>query len=148
MPTPFPTITADALVEEFELFFDWEERYQYLIELGNAMVALPEKYQCEENRVQGCLSTVWLVCQKSTDDPSKLVYSADSDSQLVKGLVAILIQLYNQKTPDDILQLDIVDVFARIELTQHISRSRANGVHSMIARIKTLALNFATSENQ
>jgi len=112
------------------------------------MVALPEKYQCEENRVQGCLSIVWLVCQKSTDDPSKLVYSADSDSQLVKGLVAILVQLYNQKTPDDILKLDIVDVFSRIELTQHISRSRANGVHSMITRIKTLALNYAASENQ
>ncbi len=136
------------MVEEFELFFDWEERYQYLIELGNAMIAFPEKYQCEEHRVQGCQSTVWLVCQQSTDDPSKLVYSADSDSQLVKGLVSILVQLYNQKTPDDILQLDIVEVFARIELTQHISRSRANGVHAMIARIKTLALNYATSENQ
>jgi cysteine desulfuration protein SufE len=148
LPTVFPTITADALVEEFELFFDWEERYQYLIELGNAMNAFPEEYQCEENRVQGCLSTVWLVCQQTTDDPSKLVYIADSDSQLVKGLVAILVQLYNQKTPDDILQLDIVEVFARIELTQHISRSRANGVHSMIARIKTLALNYATSVNQ
>jgi cysteine desulfuration protein SufE len=148
LPIPFPTITADALVEEFELFFDWEERYQYLIELGNAMVALPAKFQCEENRVQGCLSTVWLVCQESVDDPRKLVYSADSDSQLVKGLVAILVQLYNQKTPEDILRLDIVDVFARIELTQHISRSRANGLHSMIARIKSLALNQATPQNQ
>ena len=148
MSTPFPTITADALVEEFALFFDWEERYQYLIELGNAMVPLPGEYQCEKNRVQGCLSTVWLVCHESTDDPSRLVYTADSDSQLVKGLVAILVQLYNQKTPDEILQLDIVEVFARIDLTQHISRSRANGVHSMIGRIKTLALNHTTTQNQ
>jgi cysteine desulfuration protein SufE len=148
LPTPFPTITADALVEEFELFFDWEERYQYLIELGNSMAAFPAKYQCEENRVQGCLSTVWLVCQESTDDHGKLVYIADSDSQLVKGLVAILVQLYNLKTPDEILQLDIADVFARIELTQHISRSRANGLHSMIGQIKTLALNHATPQNQ
>ncbi len=147
LSTPFLTITADALVKEFELFFDWEERYQYLIELGNAMDGLSLEYQCEENRVQGCLSTVWLVCQKSPDNPRKLVYLADSDSQLVKGLVAILVQLYNQKTPDEILLLDIVDVFARIELTQHISRSRANGVHSMIARIKTLALNHATIQN-
>jgi len=146
--TPFPTITADKLVEEFALFFDWEERYQYLIELGNAMAPLPKDYQCEENRVQGCLSTVWVVCQEAPDDPGKLVYIADSDSQLVKGLVAILVQLYNQKSPDDILQLDIVDVFSRIELTQHISRSRANGVHSMIAQIKTLALSHAASENQ
>ena len=112
------------------------------------MVPLPTDYQCEENRVQGCLSTVWVVCQESPDDPGKLVYIADSDSQLVKGLVAILVQLYNQKSPDDILQLDIVDVFSRIELTQHISRSRANGVHSMIAQIKTLALSHAASENQ
>ena len=148
MSTPFPTITADALVEEFALFFDWEERYQYLIELGNAMVPLPGEYQCEKNRVQGCLSTVWLVCHESTGDPSRLVYTADSDSQLVKGLVAILVQLYNQKTPDEILQLDIVEVFARIDLTQHISRSRANGVHSMIGRIKTLALNHTTTQNQ
>ena len=135
------------MVEEFALFFDWEERYQYLIELGNAMVPLPGEYQCEKNRVQGCLSTVWLVCHESTDDPSRLVYTADSDSQLVKGLVAILVQLYNQKTPDEILQLDIVEVFARIDLTQHISRSRANGVHSMIGRIKTLALNHTTPPN-
>jgi len=148
LSTPFPTITADTLVEEFDLFLDWEERYQYLIELGNAMVALPAKYQCEENRVQGCLSSVWLVCQKLTDDSCKLGYIADSDSQLVKGLVAILVQLCNQKTPDEILQLDIVDLFTRIELTQHISRSRANGVHSMITRIKTLALNNTTTHNQ
>jgi cysteine desulfuration protein SufE len=144
---PFPTITADDLVEDFGLFLDWEERYQYLIELGNAMDKLPAQYQCESNRVQGCLSTVWLVCQKSKDDPAKLVYIADSDSQLVKGLVAILVQLYNQKTPDEILQLDIVDVFARIELTQHISPSRANGVHSMIAQIKTLALQQSAHPN-
>ncbi|MBT4693231.1 MAG: SufE family protein [Planctomycetaceae bacterium] len=145
---PFPTITPDALVEEFELFFDWEERYQYLIELGNAMVPFPVELQCEENRVQGCLSTVWLVCHESKDDPRKLVYSADSDSQLVKGLVAILVQLYNQKTPEDIMGLDIVDVFARIELTQHLSRSRANGLHSMIARIKTMAINHASPQTQ
>ena len=112
------------------------------------MDTLPAQYRCEENRVQGCLSTVWLVCETSADDPVKLVYLADSDSQLVKGLVSILVQLYNQKTPDEILQLDIVDVFTRIELTKHISPSRANGVHSMIAQIKTLALQHATHSNR
>ena len=137
------TITADELVDEFELFFDWEERYQYLIELGNSLPKLADTLKTEETRVQGCLSTVWLVSTPCPSDTSRLVFSADSDSQLVKGLACILIKLYNSKTAAEIVELDINDIFDRLQLRQHISRSRSNGLNSMISRIRTFAVEHA-----
>jgi|TARA_B100000700_G_scaffold40966_3_gene41737 cysteine desulfuration protein SufE len=138
------SITVDELIEEFELFDDWEERYRYIIETGNTMPPLEAEYQTEENRVQGCLSSVWLIIQ-ATDD-GRYYFRADSDSQLVKGLVCIVIMLFSDKTADEILQLDINSVFESIELRQHISRSRSNGLNSMIGRIKSLALETLHSQ--
>jgi|TARA_B100000530_G_scaffold203223_1_gene129688 cysteine desulfuration protein SufE len=132
------SISAEELIEEFELFDDWEERYRYIIETGNSMPPLEAKYQTEENRVQGCLSSVWLVIEETEDE--SYYYRADSDSQLVKGLVCLVIMLFSDKSADEILQLDINDVFEAIDLRQHISRSRSNGLNSMIGRIKSLAL--------
>ena len=138
MSNRVPSISAEELIEEFELFDDWEERYRYIIETGNSMSPLEAEHQTEENRVQGWLSSGWLVIEPSEDD--KYCYRADSDSQLVKGLVCLVIMLYNDKSADEILQLDINHVFEAIDLRQHISRSRSNGLNSMISRIKTLAL--------
>tara|TARA_B100000945_G_C20346346_1_gene579985 strand:+ start:484 stop:915 length:432 start_codon:yes stop_codon:yes gene_type:complete len=132
------SITADELIEEFELFDDWEERYRYIIETGNSMPPLEIEYQSEQHRVQGCLSSVWLVIEQTAN--GNYYYRGDSDSQLVKGLVCIVIMLYSDKSAEEILQLDINHVFEAIDLRQHISRSRSNGLNSMIGRIKSLAL--------
>ncbi|MBA61028.1 MAG: cysteine desulfuration protein SufE [Planctomycetaceae bacterium] len=131
-------MTADELIEEFELFDDWEERYRYIIETGNSMPPLEIEYQSEQHRVQGCLSSVWLVIEQTAN--GNYYYRGDSDSQLVKGLVCIVIMLYSDKSAEEILQLDINHVFEAIDLRQHISRSRSNGLNSMIGRIKSLAL--------
>ena len=132
------SITADELIEEFELFDDWEERYRYIIETGNSMPPLEIEYQSEQHRVQGCLSSVWLVIEQTAN--GNYYSRGDSDSQLVKGLVCIVIMLYSDKSAEEILQLDINHVFEAIDLRQHISRSRSNGLNSMIGRIKSLAL--------
>ncbi len=131
-------ISTEELIEEFELFDDWEERYRYIIETGNSMPPLGAVYQTEENRVQGCLSSVWLIIEPTEN--GRYFFRADSDSQLVKGLVCLVIMLYSDKTAEEILQLDINTVFEAIDLRQHISRSRSNGLNSMIGRIKSLAL--------
>jgi len=145
LPAPVPSITADELINEFELFFDWEERYQYLIEMGNSLPSLADSFKTEQARVQGCLSTVWLVSAPSPSDSSRLVFNADSDSQLVKGLVYILVRLYNNKTAAEIVELNINDIFDRLQLRQHISRSRSNGLNSMISRIRTFAVEHAAA---
>ena len=131
-------ISKEELIEEFELFDDWEERYRYIIETGNSMPPLEAVYQTEENRVQGCLSSVWLIIELAEN--GRYFFRADSDSQLVKGLVCLVIMLYSDKTAEEILRLDIDTVFEAIDLRQHISRSRSNGLNSMIGRIKSLAL--------
>lgn len=138
MPNRVDSITPEELIEDFELFDDWEERYRYIIDTGNSMPPLEEELRTEENRVQGCLSSVWLVIEATED--GTYYFRADSDSQLVKGLVCLVIMLFSDKSADEILQLDIDHVFEAINLRQHISRSRSNGLNSMIGRIKSLAL--------
>ena len=132
------TITKDELIEEFDLFDDWEEKYRFIIELGDGLPAFDSDARIESNRVQGCVSNVWLLPHEGDD--GLIYFTADSDSQLGKGLIAIVIMLFSGKSAEDILQFDISDLFERVELTQHISRSRSNGLNSMIQRIKSLAL--------
>jgi len=136
--TLIETITKDELIEEFDLFDDWEDKYRFIIELGDGLPAFDESARIECNRVQGCVSNVWLLPHVGDDE--LLYFTADSDSQLVKGLIAIVIMLFSGKSAELILQFDISDLFVRVELTQHISRSRSNGLNSMIQRIKALAL--------
>ena len=130
--------TVDDLVENFELFDDWEERYQYIIELGDELSPMDPQDQVDENRVDGCMSTVWLVA-RSAGEPPVLELSADSDSSLVKGLIAVLLRVYSGRPPGEILEFDIEELFDRLDLKQHLSRSRTNGLRSMIRRIRELA---------
>jgi cysteine desulfuration protein SufE len=130
--------TVDDLVENFELLDDWEERYQYIIELGDELSPMAPEDQVEENKVDGCMSTVWLVA-RPTGQPPVIELSADSDSSLVKGLIAILLRIYSGRPPDEILGFDVERLFDRLDLKQHLSRSRSNGLRSMIRRIHQLA---------
>ena len=128
------------LIEDFESFPDWEDRYEYLIELGFDVPDLPEEFRTEEHRVQGCTSQVWLVAQVDAGaQPPVMEFLADSDSQIVKGLVAILLKVYSGRSAEEIRSFPIEQLFAKLGLHQHLSRSRSNGLHAMVQRIRQLA---------
>lgn len=130
--------TVEDLVESFELFDEWEERYQYIIELGDELPPMAAEDQVDENKVDGCLSTVWLV-GRPAGDPPLVELSADSDSSLVKGLIAVLLRVYSGRSAEEIVNFDIEGLFQRLGLKQHLSRSRSNGLRSMVRRIRLLA---------
>lgn len=131
---------VDELLDTFDLFDDWEERYQYIIELGDELEHLPEEHKVEANRVQGCQSMVWLVADIEPTQPRPTIcLAADSDSQIVRGLIAILMKVYSHRTPEQILAFDIEGLFTKIGLKNHLSRSRSNGFFSMVNRIRLIA---------
>jgi cysteine desulfuration protein SufE len=133
------TATLEELVEDFEFLDAWEDRYRYIIELGDELEKMPDSLKTEENRVQGCVSNVWLVLDIEPGDPPLIRFIADSDSQIVRGLVAILLMLCSGRPAREIQAMDIESLFERLELGKHLSRSRSNGLHSMIKRIRRLA---------
>lgn len=124
------------IVEDFELFDTWEDKYQYIIELGQQLPPLNDKYKTEEYKIRGCQSSVWL---NAYEKDGKIWYEADSDSTFVKGEIALLMKVLSGKTPEEILAsgLEFID---KIGLRQHIAVTRANGLSSMIRQMKTYAL--------
>jgi cysteine desulfuration protein SufE len=131
---------VEELLSNFDLFDDWEDRYRYIIELGDELEHLPAEHKTEANRVQGCQSNVWLVAEVEPTTPAPMVdLMADSDSQIVRGLIAILMKVYSHRTPEEILAFDIRGLFEKIGLSQHLSRSRSNGFFSMVHRIRAIA---------
>lgn len=148
---PVKPATLDEIVEDFAFLDAWEDRYRYIIELGDDLEALPDDLKTEEHRVQGCVSNVWLVMRVEAGppgEPSRIRFLADSDSQIVRGLVSILVTLCSGRTAQEIQALDIESIFERLELGKHLSRSRSNGLHSMIKRIRRLAEEQAEAAEQ
>ena len=133
-------ITIDRIMQNFDVLTDWEDRYRYIIELGRKLPPFDEKYKVDDNLVRGCVSQVWLVTDVRDGDPPVIEFRADSDAQIVKGLVAILLSLYSGKTAREILTADIRSIFEKLELAKHLSINRANGFASMVKRIHELAL--------
>ena len=133
------TATLDDLLEDFGLFDDRRERLQYVLELGDQVEGLPDEMKTEENRVQGCLSNVWMVADIDPGPPPVLEFQADSDSHVVRGLIAILLMLCSGRTPQEIHTMDLSGVFQRLKLAEGSLRSRSNGFHQMIKRIQRLA---------
>ena len=133
------TTTIEELLEDFEFLDSREDRYRYIIELGDELEDLDAELRVEENRVQGCVSNVWLIASFDASSPPQISFRADSDSQLVRGLVSILIMLCNDQPAPTVLALDVEDLFTRLELRNHLSRSRSNGLFSMVKRIRVLA---------
>ncbi|KAA5805019.1 SufE family protein [Alkalicaulis satelles] len=129
------TEDIEALVEEFDFLGDWEERYRYLIELGQALPALAPHERNEQTKVKGCVSQVWLVLERGAD--GRLRLRGDSDAHIVKGLVALLTRLYDGRSPEEARAIDPRDVLARIGLSEHLSPQRSNGLASMVARIQS-----------
>lgn len=137
-------ITIDRIMQNFDVLADWEERYRYIIELGRNLPPLEVEHKSEANRVQGCVSNVWLITDVRDEDPPVIEFRADSDAQIVKGLVAILLALYSGKTAREILTADIRNIFVKLDLAKHLSINRANGFAAMVKRIHELALATAT----
>lgn len=137
-----PILTPEELIDDFEFLDTMEERYKLIIELGNELPEFPAALQIDEFKVQGCQSQVWLVPEVVRPEPSApalVRFRADSDSQIVKGLVAILVMLLSGKTPQEILAFDLQGLFEQLELKKHLTPSRANGLNSMIRRIREIA---------
>lgn len=126
----------EELIENFELLEDWEDKYRYIIDLGSNLAPLDEKFKTDEWKVRGCQSQVWLVPEKND---GKLSFKGDSDAVIVKGLISIVLTIFNDKTPSEIAVLEIDDVFSRLGLEEHLSPSRRNGLFSMVEKIKLYA---------
>ena len=130
----------EEIVDEFSMFDDWMERYEYIIELGKNLPLIKEEFKTENNLIKGCQSKVWLHGEKNGD---KIVFTADSDAILTKGIIAILIRTFSNQKASDILQADM-SFIDEIGLKEHLSPTRANGLVSMIKNIKMYALAFNT----
>ena len=132
----------EEIVDEFSMFDDWDERYQYVIDLGKSLPLIGEQYKTDENIIKGCQSKVWLHGEEEGD---KVVFTADSDAILTKGIIAILIRVFSNQKAEDILQAD-TSFIDEIGLKEHLSPTRANGLVSMIKQIKMYALAFSAKK--
>lgn len=130
-----------GIVEDFGLFDDWTEKYQYIIELGQKLEELPAGHKTENNKIQGCQSNVWVL---PSLENGRVVIKADSDSAIVKGLAAILVSVFSNQKPEDILDADL-EFIGEIGLAQHLAQTRANGLAAMIKQIKLYALAYKLS---
>ncbi|OIQ15615.1 MAG: Fe-S metabolism protein SufE [Flavobacterium sp. MedPE-SWcel] len=126
------------IVDEFSMFDDWDERYQYVIDLGKTLPLADEQYKTDENIIKGCQSKVWL---HGEQEGNNIVFTADSDAILTKGIIAVLIRVFSNQSPADILEADVAFI-DEIGLKEHLSPTRANGLVSMIKQIKMYALAF------
>lgn len=126
------------IVEEFSMFDDWMQRYEYIIDLGKALPLIEEQYKTEDNIITGCQSKVWVHGEQKDD---KIVFTSDSDAILTKGIIAILIRSFSNQKASDILEAN-TDFIDEIGLKEHLSPTRANGLVSMIKKIKMYALAY------
>lgn len=130
-------LSIDELLENFSAFDDWEDRYQYLIELGKSLPPMEAGDRTESNRVEGCMSQVWIKLLSRAD--GRLDFVADSDALIVRGLIAVLRIVYAGKTQQEVLETDINGIFGRLGLDRHLSANRRNGFHAMVGKLRAMA---------
>ncbi|HUE46443.1 MAG TPA: SufE family protein [Aestuariivirgaceae bacterium] len=131
------TSRIDELVSDFALLDEWEDRYRYVIELGRDLDTLPDSERTPENKVQGCVSQVWIRTDvRAANGSPVLVFQGDSDAHIVRGLIAILFMLFSGRSADDILACDAPAVLARLGLDEHLTPQRSNGLYAMVKRIQ------------
>jgi cysteine desulfuration protein SufE len=128
--------SLEQIIDDFAFLDDWEDRYRYVIELGKALPALADDEKTSENKVQGCASQVWLVSHTNAGADPVMTFDGDSDAHIVRGLVAIVLAAYSGKRASDIAETDAIEIFDRIGLVEHLSSQRANGLRSMVKRIR------------
>ncbi|MBP5215837.1 MAG: SufE family protein [Alphaproteobacteria bacterium] len=129
-------MTVEELVENFSFFENWEEKYQYVIDLGRQLEPLPEELKTEIWKIKGCQSQVWLVPEFKQNS---LHFRGDSDAILVKGIIAIVLIIFNDKSAEEIKTIDVSEIFAKLGLEENLTPSRRNGMMSMVAKIKEYA---------
>ena len=129
----------DEIIDEFVDIEDWMDRYAYIIDLGNALPAIDEKYKTPQYIIEGCQSRVWLNAE--LNDEGKIIYTADSDAIIVKGIISLLIKVLSGQSPDDIINADLYFI-EKIGLAEHLSPTRSNGLVAMVKQIKMYALAF------
>lgn len=132
----------EEIIEEFALFDDWMQRYEYMIELGKSLPLIDEKYKTEDHIIKGCQSRVWVHAEMTEDE--NVSFTADSDAIITKGIIAILIRVFSNQKPKDILEAS-TDFIDEIGLKEHLSPTRANGLVSMIKQLKMYALAYSSN---
>ncbi len=133
----------EEIMDEFAMFDDWMQRYEYMIELGKSLPLIEEKYKTEDNIIKGCQSKVWVHAEMNDN---KIEFTADSDAIITKGIIAILIRVFNRQHPTEIVEAD-TDFINEIGLKEHLSPTRANGLVSMIKQLKMYAIAYQTQIN-
>ena len=128
----------DELVEEFALFDSWDDKYEYIIDMGKKLAPLEDEYKLDENKVRGCQSTVWLVSEYNN---GIIRFKADSDAIITKGLVSMLIRVLSNHTPDEIIEANL-GFIQKIGMTTHLAQTRANGLLAMVKQMKNFALAY------
>jgi cysteine desulfuration protein SufE len=131
------------IIDEFSMFDDWMQRYEYMIELGKSLPLIDDQYKTDDNIIKGCQSKVWVHADMNNN---KVVFTADSDAIITKGIIAILIRVFSNQTPKDIIDAD-TNFIDEIGLKEHLSPTRANGLVSMIKQIKMYAIAYQTQVN-
>ena len=133
----------EEIIDEFSMFEDWEERYQYMIDLGKTLPLINPQYKTDDNIIKGCQSKVWVHADLIND---RIIFTADSDAIITKGIIAILIRVFSNQHPKDIIEAN-TDFIDKIGLKEHLSPTRANGLVSMIKQLKMYAIAYQTQLN-
>ncbi|MDR9435923.1 MAG: SufE family protein [Thiohalophilus sp.] len=139
--------SLDDIVDTFELLGDWDQRYQYLTELGEKLPPLPEEARIEDNKVKGCMSQVWVHAYPNPDDPRLVRFHGDCDTSIIKGVLALLIQLVEDRTVDEIQELDVDEFFEKLRLDEHLSPNRHVGVYAIVDLMKQQARELKASQS-
>ena len=134
----------DLIASDFELLGDWDQRYQYLIELGEVMDPMPESEKVDDNRVIPCMSMVWVRAFRDSANPNRIGYHGDCDTAIIKGVVALLVNLFSGKSPREVIDTDVDELFDRISLGDHLSPNRHVGVYAIVDLMKAQAAQLSS----
>ena len=132
-------MNINEIIANFEFLDDWDDRYKYLIELGDMLPAFPANLQNAQSKVQGCVSQVWIACEVGEGRDPKINFIGTSDAHIVRGLIAITLAIFSGKKASEIVSINEQEIFSQLDLSEHISPQRSNGLRSMVARIKEIA---------
>lgn len=126
----------DELIGDFELLGDWDTRYQYLVELGEQLAPMPDALKTEDNRVKACMSKLWISAYRDPRDKGQICFHGDCDTAIIKGVLAVLIEIVSGKTAMEISQIDFDQLFQRLELAEHLSPNRHVGIYAIVDKLK------------
>ena len=139
-------MSIEQIIDDFRVLDDWDERYRYIIELGRRMTPLPNEFKTDGTKVRGCASQVWLVSKRENRNGQDVIdFQGESDALIVRGLIAILLQLYSGRSADEILAVDARRILGELGLDTHLSQQRSNGLFAMVERIRADARALSTA---